>query len=177
MVQTSKMYIVSVLLLLFFSCGKKIKKNDDMEEDTTNNQTVQFVEAESRIEFPDTVFINEPYNGNVLYQGVFDTIITEFADKEKYRYVIFRSLKTDNINYDVEYLSTIVKDTFGAVTNRIIPLRNIVFDKTGVFYIDGIIEDTVIIDLHQKNEKGEDLEQWRVQEFRATKKVVVIDKE
>lgn len=177
MIQKSKIYgVIIILLMLFFSCGKIIKKKDD-SSDTTNYQVSKIAEMESTIEFPDTVFINEPYNGNVLYQGIFDTIITEFADKEKYRYVIFRSLKTDNINYDVEYLSTIVKDTFGAVTNRIIPLRNIVFDKTGVFYIDGIIEDTVIIDLHQKNNQGEDLERWLIKEFRATKKVVVIDKE
>ena len=161
------------ILLMFFSCGENVKKNDITNN---NKQSSLSTEIEYNIEFPDTVQINKTYSGSINYKSVFDTITTDFGNKEKYRYVIFRSLVSDNINYDVAYLSTIVKDTFGAVTNKIIPLKDIIFHKEGVFYIDGIIEDTAIIDLHKKNEEGEDLERWLIKEFRATKKIVVIDK-
>ncbi|MBB1140688.1 hypothetical protein [Myroides sp. WP-1] len=165
---------VLCIFLMLFSCGKNTKKSNIIKN---NKQSSLTLEIEYNIEFPDTVHINKAYSGSISYTSIFDTITTDFGNEEKYRYVIFRSLVSDSIDYDVAYLSTIVKDTFGAVTNKIIPLKDISFHKKGIFYIDGIIEDTAIINLHKKNEKGEDLERWLIKEFRATKKVVVIDKE
>ena len=73
-------------------------------------------------------------------------------------------------------LKHIIKDTFGALNNREIPLPNIEFGKTGVFYIDGIINDYVVIDLNKKNKDGVGLVREIEDEERLTHKVVVVNK-
>ena len=166
--------VVITFLILLLSCEKKTTK---VNKEYNDERVSQLVGAEYSMEFPDTVYRNQSYEGQIYYKGSFDTIITELVNKEKYRYILFRSLKSENVDYTVEHLKRIVKDTFGAVTNRIIPLNNVVFGNKGEFFIDGIIEDTVIIDSHEKNEEGKNIEQLMRQEFRITKKVVVIDKE
>jgi hypothetical protein len=91
------------------------------------------------INFPDTVYINEGYDGKIDYKNDLDTITTSLNDVKKARFLDYYFLKTKNINYTDNYLKKIVTDTFTAENNRMIPLYNMKFDKLGLNYIDGMI--------------------------------------
>ena len=80
------------------------------------------------------------------------------------------------MDYDYKHLKETVKDTFGARNNKSIPFYDFKFDKLGTYYIDGIINDIVLIDLHKKDKDGEDLSRFLENEERVTHKVIVIEK-
>jgi hypothetical protein len=126
------------------------------------------------MDFPDTVFINEYYNGKINYKNSLDTITTSFDDIKKNRYIYYSYIKNKSINYDDDSLKKNIRDTFGARNNKLIPLYNIKFDKLGLNYIDGFITDEVMIDNGAKNHKGEPMVRIITNEFRVTKKVLVI---
>lgn len=164
---------------MFFLCFISCKRENTFIKNKTMDTIAQIdsVPIHYKFDFPDTVYVNEKYNGRLYYESVYDSITTVFENKEKDRYVLLSMLITNSIDYDLSHLLNKVKDTFGAVDNRVIPLRDISFPKQGVFYIDGIINDGVYIDLQRKDEKGDNLLRWLELNVRATKKVVVIDKD
>lgn len=150
------------------SC-KKETKNIDVKETRTNNFSIEF-------DFPDTVCVNKSYNGKINYKNIFDTVTTKLLDIKKFRIIEYGFSVTKNKNYDVEHLKKIEKDTFVAENNRMIPLYNMRFNKSGILYIDGVITDRVEIDAIMLRE-GKMQASTRIisNEFRATKKIVVIE--
>ena len=84
--------------------------------------------------------------------------------------------KSKYVNYDFNILKLNIKDTFGAINNRIIPFYNIKFNELGIHYIDGIINDIVYIDTVKSKRKDSDLVRLIENEVRVTHKVVVIRK-
>ena len=128
------------------------------------------------INFPDTVYINEDYDGKIDYKNDLDSITTRFDDVKKARFLDYYFLKTKNINYTDDYLKNIVTDTFTAENNRMIPLYNIKFDKLGLNYIDGMITDEVMIENGSRNAEGKPMTRILTNEFRATKGVYVIER-
>jgi hypothetical protein len=159
--------IIIVVVQIFISCKeeKKVKQHMIIQKP-----------IEYTVEFPDTVTVNELNDGIVRYKSKLDTIITSFGDRKKNRYTRFILTATKNPNYDFKHLKKTVRDTFGAINNRKIPFYSITFSKSGVYYLDGIINDIILIDLNKKDEQGNDLSRFIEQEERVTKKVVVIDK-
>lgn len=157
-------FFLTTILLILFSCTKEKKI---LETSYNNNYKISFV-------FPDTVFVNELYDGKINYKNDLDTIDTTLNNLKKYRYIDYYFLKTKNVNYSDEYLKKIITDTFTAVHHRSIPLYAIRFDSLGVNYIDGIITDEVMIENGAKNNKGKPMTRIITNEFRATKKVFVI---
>ncbi|KFF10055.1 hypothetical protein [Flavobacterium hydatis] len=155
--------MISFLLLISCKDEKKTVKNE------------QNINAEISIIFPDTVYVNELYDGKINYKDDLDTITTSFDDIKNIRYVYFTYLKNQDINYGDESLKKIVTDTFGARNNRLIPLYDIRFDKLGLNYIDGLIIDEVMIENGAKVKNGEPMDRIITHEFRVTKKVVVIE--
>ncbi|KQB39532.1 hypothetical protein RC62_1214 [Flavobacterium aquidurense] len=151
----------TIIFLILVSCKKEKKIVE-----RSDNYKISFV-------FPDTVFINELYNGKINYKNSLDTITTSFDDIKKNRYIYYSYIKNKSINYD-DSLKKIIRDTFGARNNKLIPLYNIKFDKLGLNYIDGFITDEVMIDNGAKNAKGESMTRIITNEFRVTKKVFVI---
>lgn len=63
---------------------------------------------------------------------------------------------------------------YGADNNRIFSLTNIRFSKTGIYYLDGIINDYIVIDIPHTNKKKQDLIREIENEVRVTFKVVVL---
>lgn len=162
------------IIVFFTNCKKDLRDKDVVEDKKVS------IELENKIwyeiDFPDTVYINEKYDGDINFISAFDSVTSEFGNRDKYRYVFTALTINHDIKYDFNYLKKIVKDTFGAIDNRKIPIRNLSFPKKGVHYIDGLINDAVFIDLHMKDEDGEDLIRWIENEVRITKKVIVIEK-
>ena len=171
-IRVQGVFAILIIGLTIFSC-----KNENKENISNENKKSSFEEKriDFTVDFPDTVFVNKYYNGQVRYCSVLDTIITTFGDKKKNRYTRFILTTSDNVNYDVKHLKSIVKDTFGALNNRTIPFYDIKFDKPGVYYIDGIINDIALIDLDKKDKNGDYLSRFIENETRVTYKVVVIN--
>ncbi|SHL93382.1 hypothetical protein [Flavobacterium chilense] len=167
-----KITFFTMLTFVFFnSCKKEVDNNNN-----NNKRNVLYAEAQFSFDFPDTVFVNKMYDGNINYKSHLDTITTSFDDTKKNRYIYYAYTKHQDVNYSEDFLKKNTKDTFGARNNRLIPLYGIQFNKLGLNYIDGIIIDEVMIENGSKNSKGEAMTRIITNEFRATHKVVVIDK-
>ena len=157
---------------LAFSC-KKEKRDMLFEEKPLGlimSKRIEFI-----INFPDTVHLGKEYKGEILYKSLLDTITSTFDDQHNIRYVRFIMLVNNNVDYDDDYLKLIVKDTFGAIDNRKILFYGVKFDKLGEYYIDGLINDLVLIDTMTKYNKRTDKLRLIENEERVTHKVVVIE--
>jgi hypothetical protein len=163
-----KIIILLSFMTCLISCKKEEGKKIEIKEIKNNGFSIEF-------DFPDTVYVNQSYNGRINYKNVLDTVTTSLNDPKKYRFIDYGFTVTKDINYDVEHLKKIETDTFTSETNRIIPLYYIRFNKPGIRYIDGIITDEVSIENGGKNEKGEPMTRVITYEFRATHKVVVLE--
>lgn len=159
-------FFLIVISLILISCNK--------EKKTAGNNKI--INHEINIVFPDTVFLNELYNGKINYKNDLDSIDTSLSNEKKYRYIDYYFVKTKNINYTDEHLKKITTDTFTAEHYKSIPLYSIRFDSLGINYIDGIIVDEVNISHGAKGKNKEPMDRIITNEFRVTKKVVVIEK-
>lgn len=159
-----------ILLLIFVVCFTSCKK------DLNNIESNKEKNFYAKVNFPDTIYLNKYYNGKINYRNALDTITASLNNPEKYRFIDFAFLRTDNINYNEDYLKKIVTDTFTSENNRIIPLYNIFFDKLGVNYIDGIITDQVSIEGGGKDKAGKPMTRIITNEFRVSHKVIVVKK-
>lgn len=166
--------IVLILCLFFFiQCKEKSTKSEEFVNTAFKGNGVEY-----SIEFPDTVLKGKKYNGKIHYKNLLDTITESMINdstSKRNRYIIFSMVLIDNIDYVEKDLWKIAKDTFGALNNHTIPFYDIKFNKSGTFFIDGVINDQGYITSDVKNKKGSYDTRIITNEFRATKKVVVIE--
>ncbi|MBS7232522.1 hypothetical protein KHA90_16005 [Flavobacterium psychroterrae] len=154
-------------LICLFSCKKEENKNIKKKQE--DNYSIN-------VDFPDTVYVSKYYNGKINYKNELDTITTKLLDINKPRFLEYGFTLTRNITYNETHLKKIETDTMIAENNRMIPLYSIRFKQLGVNYIDGMVTDEVNIENGGKNEKGEPMTRVITNEFRVTKKVIVIEK-
>lgn len=157
------------VVLLVISCDETKKKTSKQTIKTTTE------EISYRISFPDTVKLNQLYNGKVFYKSKLDSITTSFNDIDRRRYTLLMQHQTKDIKYDFTELSKRVKDTFGAINNREIPFYDVKFNSIGVHYIDGIIYDSVVLDTITGEKKPTDELPMKRRYRRVTKKVIVVN--
>ncbi|WP_123774007.1 hypothetical protein [[Flexibacter] sp. ATCC 35103] len=153
---------MTTIFVLLVSCKKEKKIVE-----TSDNYKISFV-------FPDTVFVNELYDGKINYKNSLDSITTKVLDAKKPRYISYAFTITKDINYNISHLKKIEQDTIYTNSSEFIPLSIISFNQLGVNYIDGIITDKVEIENVSKNNQGELMTRVITNEFRVTKKVLVI---
>jgi hypothetical protein len=166
----------TIVFILIAFCLVSCKNDTQNESVDTDNKYSKKETITFEFNFPDTVYINQSYNGEIKYKSKLDTIITTFGDSKKNRYTRFIMRKSKYVNYDFKVLKLNIKDTFGALNNRTIPFYNIKFNELGIHYIDGIINDIVSIDTVTSKRRGTDLVRLIENEVRVTHKVVVIKK-
>lgn len=155
---------IFIIVILAISCKKEAVI---IKESKKHNLSIS-------IDFPDTVFVNKGYDGKINYKNDLDTITKTLNKLNPLRTIVYRFLKTDVINYSNQHLKKIVKDTFYTDIHNSIPFFA-QLDSLGIYYIDGIITDEVIIENGGKNSKSELMDRIITNEFRVTKKVVVIE--
>jgi hypothetical protein len=158
--------VIVIIQIITFSCKK---------EEKDIYKKVSLKEIECVVEFPDTVYVNQKYNGVIRYKSILDTITTSFDDKKKDRYVIFYLKIVDKPDFDSKYQKKNAK-MIGADNNRKISINDIIFTKTGIHYIDGVLNDYVLIDLNKKDKEGFELLREIEKDIRVTQKVVVINR-
>lgn len=171
--QIGLIIICSITLLLFVSSCK-----DETSKTIKNQHKQKISEIWIKFDFPDTVYRNNSYNGKIEFRSILDTITTNVLEENngKNRYIIYSLIKTKDISYDINQLKKVKLDTFGASNNRIIPFTGIKFKELGTNYIDGILNDQVVIDDVTKNKNAKNRVRVIENEVRVTKKVVVIEK-
>lgn len=160
-----KKIVILSIIVSFFNCDKK---------------TVKYKEDELlvKLNFTDTVYINELNDGYIEIKNHFDTITTSLLDSKKLRFLYFEFFITKNptkINDNI-LIKKMVTDTFVAETNRLIPLYSLEFKELGVNYIDGLITDEVIIEKGVILYDGSIGDKIITNEFRITKAVYVKEK-
>ena len=162
-----KYKIISGLIIL--SVLNSCKDETKIIKKTPELKTINLI-------FPDTVYVNELYDGKIEYNNDLDTITTNLDDVKKARFLDYNFLLTTDVKHDVNYLKKNAKGNFVAETNRIIPLYGIMFRKLGLNYFDGIITDEVRIENGAQGKKGEPLTRIITDEIRLTRGVYVIER-
>lgn len=165
-------YSIIVFLLFLVSCKENQEKLEVPEILEKENKNIDF-----EVVFPDTVYVNTTYEGKVYYKSVLDTITTSFDDTSKKRYTILYLKLLSNYSYDEFEFDSFKKSSklqYGAHNNIEIPFYRIKFDSVGLFYINGVIEDFVYIDLKEKDKNGKNLKRLIEVQEELLHKVVVI---
>ncbi|MFD2698398.1 hypothetical protein ACFSQ0_10370 [Mesonia sediminis] len=163
-----------LIFLTFFSCKNSEKNKNQMQDEVRMVKEIEKPKGiKFKISFPDTVTVGVSYSGKLFYSSDLDTIVTHFGDRENSRYARFMMHTTNNINYTEEYLNKNVKDTFGAIRNGEIPFHNINFKNEGVHYIDGFINELVLMDTMSKYNNRRDKARLIQKRERVTKKIIV----
>lgn len=164
-------------LLMIFFAGLMIScKNEVEQKDIKTGSNVQIEEQlPISLDFADTIFANKIYNGKINYKNDLDTITTSLDDVKKYRFIHYAYTGTKTLHKDLDSLKRIIRDTTWAKTNNVINLKNILFRKSGTYYIDGIITDEVSIEDGTMDKNGKPMVRIITNEFRLSKKVIVID--
>ena len=158
---------ISIFIVLIFALSCK-KETVAVKASKKKNISIS-------LDFPDTIYVNKGYDGKIDYKNDLDTITKKLNQLNPLRTVVYTFLKTDNVNYSNQDLKKIVTDTFYTDSNRVIPIYE-EFNNAGTYYIDGILTDEVIIENGGRNSKGELMDRIITNEFRVTKKVIVIEK-
>ncbi len=173
-----KMNIKSInfLIISFFLVLCSCKK--DSTKEIVNQKTNEIKkELEYTIDFPDTLLVNKEYDGVIYYKSVLDTIITTFGDSKTNRYARFILVTSKRPSISYEELKSKVKDTFGALNNREIPFYRIKFNEPGEYYIEGLINDIVLIDTIKDVKDENNMIQLIQNEEIVLHKVIVIEKQ
>jgi hypothetical protein len=172
----NKIIAICILFLGLFSCKKETTEKKHLFDGKKESQLFTGKNFEYKFIFPDTVYINKDYGGEIIYKSALDTITTSFDDNKKSRYTKYYFRKSDNIDYDGKELKKNITDTCGAINNHTIPFY-VKFKKLGIQYIDGIVHDHVFIDTIKGKAKSTDKVRYIEMEIRATHKIIVINKQ
>ncbi len=163
-----------IVFLIFISCKKELKKDSEFQKDATNKNTIEGTEEDKEqnileysIFFYDTVYVNKSYKGYIYFKNVFDTLNTKQGDQ---RFTLYYSKITDRLITDYPTFKKQKLDTFGARNNHEIPIK-FKFDKLGVNYVDGFLEDEIYIPIKNDSTKVRVV----TQDARITFKVFVKD--
>jgi len=143
------------LVIFLYSCNKQ--KNNTLAKNNKDQSKVEY-----SFKFPDTLIIGKKYKGIIEYKSKTDSVDTE-------RYIYYLYGLFDKVQ-NIEVLKNKKLDTFVGVTKNKILIYNILFNKTGTYYIDGIVQDEYFIPSENKEEVI-----LRKDESRVTHKVIVID--
>lgn len=170
-------YNFCFLILILFGLVSCRENNEKLEIPDILEKKKKSIDFE--VVFPDTVYVNTKYEGKVHYKSVLDTITTSFDDTNKKRYTILYLKLLSNYSFDEFDFDSFKKTSkfqYGAFNNEEIPFYRISFDSVGLFYINGVIEDFVYIDLKEKDKNGKNLKRFIEVQEELLHKVVVLPK-
>jgi len=160
-------YILTIITIaILYSCKNKSRNNDPVVFEKNEFKEEKNV-LEYSIFFYDTVQINKTYKGHIYFKNIFDTLNTKQGDR---RFSLYYSRITSILDNSYPKLKKQVLDTFGAKNNHEIPIK-FEFSNLGVNYIDGFIEDEILVPVKDDSTKVRII----TQDARITFKVFVID--
>ncbi|RNL83110.1 hypothetical protein ED312_15720 [Sinomicrobium pectinilyticum] len=138
-------YIFLSGFLLFSSCNNKTKKKEE------KNSTSQI-----EIKLPDSLQMNTEMEGEIIYRSDFDTVRLKNGEK---RYIYLYLSEGDSPLSDFRELKKQEMDTFVPINDEhLIPVYNIVFEKSGKKFINGVLVDQIFKNEEEGNVKITTLE-------------------
>ena len=164
-------YTLLVVILIMISCRDEKETGDVFSQ--TEDQDPFFKYS---MKFPDTVYVNELNEGEIIFESPFDTITETFSDSLESRYVVFRTLSSNSYKFlDNFYNDSLQEYRIGAIDNRTIPFYELSFNQPGIYKIKGYVNDQVL--LESNTEHNSDSINLRLLEmdFPMSFNVVVID--
>lgn len=157
---------------LFICCKNKEVKSFD--EDKKNNE--QNIEYLAKVDFPDTIFSNKKYKGNIVYTSSFDNIVKKLNNYKSdttriVMLVYYLPEKQDGTNINIE---SIAYDTTFTYELPNVPIRDIEIKEKGKYRLSWLIKDMIIIDTIKDKENIHTIP-MKVEETRVVKDVVVME--
>lgn len=167
------MKIIKILILFiltfFLSCNKK-----EVNTAFTNVSDKNELEV-AIVDFPDTISVNEIYQGNITYTSTFDTITDKLnTDGSIRRYIMLIYHLPNILDMTNKELGTKSTDTTFAYKLPDVPIRDIQFKEKGNYQLEWTIKDMIIFDTI-KNRTNMEVLPMKVEETRVSKRVVVIE--
>ncbi|WP_412560632.1 hypothetical protein [Winogradskyella sp. MIT101101] len=136
--------IIFIILLIFSFEGCKKNKGEFLKQKKElNNDKEYYLD----LYFPDTVSINNIYEGEIIYMSPLDTITTEILKKGDTMRIMALFLKDNERHIKDSYehiLNSKEIDTFIPNNSNNIPIKY-KFKKLGVNYLEGVLEDKVYL--------------------------------
>jgi len=170
--KNTSLLLLFTVILLTVSCKETAEKNNPVQAVTKQNIDL-LDDISGEIIFPDTVYIGQKYDGEVRYESVLDSFTKSFDDKKKSRYSTFSVGVYTKYKSDDE-LKAMIKDTFGATDNHTIYFYDVAFNTLGVNYVEGFLEDHILIPMDSLDKDGDTLFRYIEKEIRLTKPVLVL---
>lgn len=168
------MKILSILsiIMILFGCRNENEPSKDVASRSKEKNNI----FEYQVNFPDTVYVNRSYEGEISYKSPFDTITKKFSDPKQSRYVVFRTLPNKSYNFLRDfYVDSLKEYRIGAIDNRSIPFYDLSFKTTGTYEIKGLINDQILIDPNTKYNRDKNKIRLLEQDYPISFKVVAID--
>lgn len=163
----TNIFLSFYILTIIASCNSGDKKKTEKSTFSSDkNVVVEDYNTLYSVQFPDTVIVGKKNKGLIKYSSPLDTIKLSNNDR-RYTWLYVKGHK-DTLS--LKELFKIEHDTFAMISDGKIPLYDFVFNKTGENYIDGYIEDQVVIDNFDKEKSRIITETSRIK-----KKVFVLD--
>lgn len=140
--------IAFLSFLLYFNSCNDVKKNRQEYKPIKIEHNLK--KTKVTIIVNDTMVVNNKYKCLIEVKRDQDPSSTSSHKDSKEeignRDLIYRFCITDRITSDLEKLQKKIKDTMkGDLTGEFVFYKDLVFNKTGIFYIDGILEDNVYL--------------------------------
>ncbi len=138
--------------IVIFGCNdKKETSPKEISHNVKKENHFQY-----QVNFPDTIYVNKSYAGEIYFESPLDTITEIFFDPKKYRYVVFTTLPHDLYTFHKDfYKDSLGEYRIGAIDNRIIPFYELYFNTTGTYKIEGLVNDLVLIQPNTKYNNDE----------------------
>jgi len=149
-------YLLILIGLAFISC----KKDSKIQEEPLNTS------KEVYLDFPDTTYVGTNIFGSIEYHSQLDTIVLKKGDR---RYIRFYGTIT-NTKINIQGLKQMKLDTFVSINDSVIPVYDIKFKNLGLNYLDGYVEEVVVL-----NKFKDTLSRIITNETRVTKNILVVD--
>lgn len=139
-----KILVISSLCLIL---GVSCQENKNRENQKTFSKQEIATDFKVKLVLSDTIFTNQPYNGEIIFESPLDSITTSFSNPKFKRYVVFRLSGSENYSAEKNfYVDSLQEYRFGAIDNRTIPFYGLTFSNSEVSELRGLIEDIVLID-------------------------------
>lgn|SRR5690606_4378725 len=167
-----KKKIIALCICIFlFSCDKKV--SNEFPE-------ILFDELQYKLNLPDTVIVNKPYQATIEFKSDFDKIIPPLQaggealnDSTRSRLIYFYHYEPTSSSIKSISQLVLIDSTF--VLNKSFDVNNIVFKEKGEFIFNGLIKDE-LMHSHYNEEGILDGVRFDRLKQQISKKVVVIDK-
>lgn len=170
------MRIVNLFLVFLFltSCNKK--KEDFFEK----YKGIKLTESISkslggnisyRLDFPDTVRVNQPYEAIFEFDSPFDKIVEPMEDTITYRSIKLSYFNPIKLGNKILESDIVLKDSV-YIPNKEFILGNVRFNEKGKFLFSVLIEDKIMYNYYNSNGKRDSVHFDRI--FEEIKKEVVV---